>query len=66
MVQEINLNTSGVRPDISAAEMAEHEASEAARAQAAREGVAEHLDEMGETLLAPEPTATVDWLEILQ
>jgi hypothetical protein len=52
-----------VQPQTSTIEKAEHEAGASARKQAG--SLKERLDEMAESLRAPEPAATVDWLEIL-
>ncbi|MEE9470392.1 MAG: HD domain-containing phosphohydrolase, partial [Gemmatimonadota bacterium] len=65
MVQEMEFRTPRVRPQTTTAEMAEREAAETARLRADREGLATRLDAMADSLLAPEPAATVDWLEIL-
>jgi putative nucleotidyltransferase with HDIG domain len=64
MVQQMEFKTPSVRPQTTVLEQAEREAAAALRAQ---EGgsLEERLEAMAEGLLAPEPTATVDWLEIL-
>ncbi|UCG75709.1 MAG: hypothetical protein JSV95_13520, partial [Gemmatimonadota bacterium] len=62
MVRELEFRTPRVRPQTTTVERAEREA----RAAAARtDTLQDRLDAMAESLLAPEPTATVDWLEIL-
>jgi putative nucleotidyltransferase with HDIG domain len=63
MVQEMDHKTPRVQPQTSTIEKAEHEAGAAARKQAG--SLQERLDAMAESLRAPEPAATVDWLEIL-
>jgi hypothetical protein len=63
MVQEMDHKTPRVQSQTSTIEKAEHEAGAAARKQAG--SLKERLDEMAESLRAPEPAATVDWLEIL-
>jgi putative nucleotidyltransferase with HDIG domain len=65
MVQEMEFRTPRVRPQTTTAEMAEREAADSARLLADREGLATRLDAMADSLLAPEPAATIDWLEIL-
>ena len=61
----MEFRTPRVRPQTTTAEMAEREAADTARLRADREGLATRLDAMADSLLAPEPAATVDWLEIL-
>ena len=64
MVRQMEFKTPSVRPQTTALEQAEREAAAALRAQDGG-SLEERLDAMAESLLAPEPTATVDWLEIL-
>ncbi len=63
MVQEMNHKTPRVQPQTSTIEKAEHEARVAGRKQA--RSLEQRLEAMAEALRAPEPAATVDWLEIL-
>ena len=63
MVRQMEFRTPRVQPQLSPAEAVEREAAAAHAASA--ETLRERLDAMADSLLAPEPTATVDWLEIL-
>jgi putative nucleotidyltransferase with HDIG domain len=63
MVQEMDHNTPRVQPQTSTIEKAEHEAGAAARKE--ERSLKERIDAMAEALRAPEPAATVDWLDIL-
>lgn len=63
MVQEMDHKTPRVQPQTTTVEKAEHEA--AAASSKPPESLQERLDAMAEALRAPEPAATVDWLEIL-
>ena len=63
MVLEMGHKTPRVQAQTSTIEGAEHEAAAAARKHP--ESLKERLDAMAEALRAPEPAATVDWLEIL-
>jgi putative nucleotidyltransferase with HDIG domain len=63
MVQEMDHKTPRVQPQTSTIEKAEREARVAGRKQA--RSLEQRLEAMAEALRAPEPAATVDWLEIL-
>ena len=64
MVRQMEYKTPSVRPQTTALEQAEREAAAALRARQ-ESSLEQRLDAMAESLLTPEPTATVDWLEIL-